>query len=72
MIDSVPIAQFLESTYLDPLVPLASELGREIEAKARAMVGTAFHTPVMPREMDILSLRSQEYFRRTREASLGH
>ena len=27
---------------------------------------------VMPREIGILSPRSQEYFRRTREAALGH
>jgi glutathione S-transferase len=72
MMDSVPIAQFLESTYPDPPVPLTSELGREIEAKARAVGGTAFRMSVMPREMGILSPRAQEYFRRTREASLGH
>jgi glutathione S-transferase len=72
MIDSLPIAQFLESTYPDPSVPLTSELGREIEAKARAVVGRAFRISVMPREIGILSPRSQEYFRRTREASLGH
>ena len=72
MMDSVPIAQFLESTYPDPPVPLTSELGREIEAKARAVAGTAFRMSVMPREMGILSPRAQEYFRRTREASLGH
>ena len=70
--DSVPIAQFLESNYPDPPVPLTSELGREIEGKARTVVGTAFRTSVMPREMGILSSRAQEYFRRTREASLGH
>lgn len=70
--DSAPIAQFLESTYPDPPVPLISELGREIEAKARAVVGPAFRTSVMPREIDILSPRAQEYFRRTREALLGH
>lgn len=72
IMDSVPIAQFLESTYPDPPVPLTSELGREIEAKARAVVSTAFRTSVMPREMGILSPRAQEYFRRKREASLGH
>jgi glutathione S-transferase len=72
MMDSTPIAQFLESTYPEPAVPLTSELGREIEAKARAVVGKAFRTSVMPREMGILSPRSQEYFRRTREAMLGH
>jgi glutathione S-transferase len=72
MMDSAPIAQFLESTYPDPPVPLTSELGREIEAKARAVAGTAFRTSVMPREMGILSPRAQEYFRRTAEASLGH
>jgi glutathione S-transferase len=72
MMDSVPIAQFLELTYPDPPVPLTSELGREIEAKARAVLGTVFYRSVMPREIGILSPRAQEYFRRTRETSLGH
>ncbi|EXJ69249.1 uncharacterized protein A1O5_07285 [Cladophialophora psammophila CBS 110553] len=72
MMDSVPIAQFLESTYPDPPIPLTSELGSEIEAKARAVIGKVFYTSTMPREINILSPRSQEYFRRTREASLGH
>jgi glutathione S-transferase len=72
LMDSVHIAQFLESTYPDPPVPLTSELGREIEAKSRSVVGKTFSTSVMPREIRILSPRSQEYFRRTREASLGH
>jgi glutathione S-transferase len=72
MMDSAPISQFLESTYPDPPVPLTSKLGREIEAKSRAMAGRTFRTSVMPREILILSPRSQEYFRRTREASLGH
>ena len=72
MMDSVPIAQFLESTYPNPPVPLTSELGYEIEAKARAVVGRAFVPLVMSREIHILSPRAQEYFRRTREASLGH
>lgn len=72
MMESGPIAQFLESTYPDPPVPLTSELGREIEAKARAVGGKTFSRSVMPREIGILSPRSQEYFRRTREAALGH
>ncbi|RFU32969.1 hypothetical protein B7463_g3373, partial [Scytalidium lignicola] len=72
MMDSVPISQFLESTYPDPPVPLTSELGLEIETKARAVVGRVFRTSVMPREINILSPRSQEYFRRTCEALLGH
>jgi len=72
MMDSVPIAEFLESTYPDPPVPLTSELGRKIEARARTVVGPVFRTSVMPREIGILPPRSQEYFRRTREASLGH
>lgn len=70
--DSTPIAQFIESTYPARPVPLTSELGREIEAKARAVVGPIFRNSVMPRELHILSPRSQEYFRRTREATLGH
>ncbi|KAI1625549.1 hypothetical protein EDD37DRAFT_625017 [Exophiala viscosa] len=72
IMDSSPIAQFLESKYPDQPVPLTSELGREIEAKARAVGGTAFRNSIMPREIRILSPRSQEYFRRTREAALGH
>lgn len=72
MMDSTPIAQFIEATYPEPPVPLTSELGREIEAKARAIVGTTFRNSVMPREINILSPHSQEYFRRTREAILGH
>lgn len=72
MMDSLPIAQFLESTYPDPPVPLTSELGREIEARARAVGGAAFRMSLMPREIGILSPRAAEYFRRTREALLGH
>jgi glutathione S-transferase len=70
--DSAIIAQFLETAYPDPPVPLTSDFGREIEAKARAAVGKAFRVSMMPREIRILSPRSQEYFRRTREALLGH
>ncbi|KAJ5911659.1 uncharacterized protein N7473_000962 [Penicillium subrubescens] len=72
MMDSTPIAQFIESTYLDRPVPLTSELGREIETKARAVVGPTFRNSVMPREANILSPLSQEYFRRACEATLGH
>jgi glutathione S-transferase len=72
MMDSTPIAQFIESTYPDRPVPLTSELGREIETKARTVVGPIFRNSVMPRELNILSPRSQEYFRRTCEATLGH
>ena len=72
MMESADIAQFLESTYPDPPVSLTSDLGREVEAKARDVVGMTFRASVMPREMGILSPRAQEYFRRTREASLGH
>jgi glutathione S-transferase len=72
MMDSAPIAQFLESTYPDPPVPLMSELGREIEGQSRAVAGKNFMRSIVPREIHILSPRAQEYFRRTREASLGH
>lgn len=70
--DSENISQFIESTYPEPPVPLTSELGREVEKQARALLGTTFGASVMPREILILSPRAQEYFRHTREASLGH
>ena len=69
--DSSAIAQFLESTYPEPAVPLTSELGREIEVKSRSIIGRTLSSSIMPREIDVLSPRSQEYFRRTREASIG-
>jgi glutathione S-transferase len=72
IMESALIAQFLESTYPDIPVPLTSELGREIEAKSRDVVGKTFSTSVMPGEIGVLSPRAQEYFRRTREAALGH
>ena len=72
MMDSVPIAEFLEATYPDPPVPLKSELGLEIAVKLRAAMGSVFRATVMPREICILSPRSREYFERTREVILGH
>lgn len=70
--DSTPIAKFIESTYPVPSVPLTSELGREIETKSRSVVGKAFYNSIMPREINILSPRAGEFYRRTREATLGH
>lgn len=70
--DSVPIAIFLQSKYPDPPVTLTSELGREIQAKARSVAGAVFRMSVMPREIKILSPRAQEYFRRSCETALGH
>lgn len=72
IMDSNPIAQFLESTYPDPPVPLAPELGSEIMLKIRSLVAPTFYKSIVPREINILSPRAQEYFRRTREAPLGH
>ena len=72
MMDSWPIAQFLESTYPEPSLTLTSTLGTEIETQARAVAGPTYRASVMPREIKILHPRSQEYFRRNVEASLGH
>lgn len=69
IIESALIAEFLESTYPNPPVPLTSELGREVESTARSIVGAVFRTSVMPRETRILSPRAQEYFRRDMEYS---
>ncbi|KAK1069743.1 hypothetical protein LTR74_004622 [Friedmanniomyces endolithicus] len=71
LMDSSRIAHFLETTYPDPPVPLVSPLGTKIETHSRLVIGNVFRTSIMPRETHILSPRSQEYFRRTREARLG-
>ncbi|KAH7395478.1 hypothetical protein BKA64DRAFT_59958 [Cadophora sp. MPI-SDFR-AT-0126] len=68
IMESLPIAQFLTTTYPSPPLPLTSDLGRQIESLARSTVGLSFSASLMPRETHILSPRSQEYFRRTREA----
>ncbi|KAF3026637.1 hypothetical protein E8E14_014485 [Neopestalotiopsis sp. 37M] len=72
IMDSKPISEFIEKTYPSPAVPLTSDLGREIETKARGGLGLTFRKSLMPREIHILSPPAQEFFRRTREASLGH
>ncbi|KAK8004321.1 hypothetical protein PG989_004040 [Apiospora arundinis] len=71
LMGSLPIAEFLESTYPDHPVPLTSEVGREIGTRARAAVGPVLTKSLMPREVHILPPRAQEYFRRTREAAIG-
>ncbi|PTB79662.1 hypothetical protein M440DRAFT_359874 [Trichoderma longibrachiatum ATCC 18648] len=71
IMDSKPIAEFLESTYPEPPLQLTSELGSEIELKLRIMVAPALYQSIIPREVNILSPRAQEYFRRTCEAQLG-
>lgn len=70
--DSITTTRFLESRYPDPPVQLTSDLGTEIQAKTHAALSKAFRTSITPRELDVLSPRSQEYFRRTREAEFGH
>lgn len=72
IMDSTPISQFIESTYPDPAVPLTSDLGREIEAKAMATTRNSFRVSVLPREVLILAPNAAAHFRRTREALLGH
>lgn len=71
IMDSAPISRFLEATYPEPPVPLESELGREIEARARAVVGATMSKSLMPREVKILAPRAAEYFQRTREVMIG-
>jgi len=72
LMGSDPIARLLESTYPEPPVQLTSDLGREIELKARTAGRSAFRASVMPREIRILSPRAREYFRRKCEAAIGH
>ncbi|ETS82820.1 hypothetical protein PFICI_04696 [Pestalotiopsis fici W106-1] len=72
MMDSKPISEFIEKTYPSPAVPLTSDLGREIEAKTRQGLALTFRRSLMPREINILSPGAQQFFRRTREAAIGH
>lgn len=71
IMDSAPISRFLEATYPEPPVPLESELGRDIETRARAVVGGIVSRSLMPREAKILAPRAAEYFRRKLEAATG-
>ncbi|TFB05273.1 hypothetical protein CCMA1212_002569 [Trichoderma ghanense] len=71
IMDSKPIAEFLESTYPDPPLQLTSELGSEIELKLRTLIAPTLYQSIIPREINMFSPRAQEYFRRTREAQLG-
>lgn len=70
--DSVVITQFIHDLHPDPPFVLSSDLGNEIEMRSRGAIGKAFRVSIAPRELQILASRSQEYFRQTREAELGH
>ncbi|KAL2209991.1 hypothetical protein CC79DRAFT_1365405 [Sarocladium strictum] len=72
IMDSSSIAAFLETTYPEPaIVPASSGPAQEIAARTRASIGKASHASIVPRESKILSPRSQDYFRRTREEALN-
>jgi glutathione S-transferase len=71
LLDSIPIAQFLEQTYPFPPLILTSALGTKIEQKGRSSIGKILQTTIIPREIHILNPPSQVYFRRTREAAYG-
>ncbi|KAK0101763.1 hypothetical protein ONS95_006916 [Cadophora gregata] len=72
LMDSLPIAEFLTTTYPSPPLPLTSPLGTQIQSIARSLLSSTFRASLLPREIHILSPKSQDYFRRTREATLGH
>ncbi|KAH0437116.1 hypothetical protein CcaCcLH18_03984 [Colletotrichum camelliae] len=71
VMDSLPIARFLEETYPSPALPQSTPRDAEIIAKLRDVAGPIAFASVMPREPAILSPRAAEYFRRSREAGLG-
>jgi glutathione S-transferase len=71
MMDSDKIAEFLESTYPEPPLTLTSELGQEVRKRGRAVLGTVLQKSIAPRELRILSPRSEDHFRRPREAMYG-
>ncbi|PQE22603.1 hypothetical protein CJF31_00011542 [Rutstroemia sp. NJR-2017a BVV2] len=72
LIDSVPIAEFLESTYPEPSLPLTSEFGSQIQEQLLPVIGSSLQTSVLARELPILNPRSQEHFRRMYEPLVGH
>lgn len=71
IMDSPAIAEFIETTFPSPPVIMSSELGTEVEARARATGSKVMVSAVLPREVDILAPRAAQWFRSTREASLG-
>lgn len=71
MMGSAQIADFLEKSYPDPPLALTSELGQEVESRARALLSKTFINWTIPREVLVLSPRAQEYFKKSREEVLG-
>ena len=69
--DSVPISKFIEETYSDPPLQMASELGDRLVAQIWGELSKTFRASIMPREVDILYPRSAEYFRRKRMGGLS-
>ena len=74
MIESSRIAEFIEITYPNSPIKLKSDLGQSIEAETRKVMTSGpslLGRSVIPREIKILSPRSQDFFRRTRETTYG-
>lgn len=70
--DSPKIAAFLEQKYPNPPVPLTSELGTEVQGKVGPPFYQIHRRSLSPREVNILSPSSQDYFRGKLEPTYGH
>ena len=71
LMDSAPIAAFLETTYPSPPLAPSTPQTTHIEAQLRAIAGPVLYKSLVPRELLLLAPAAQAYFRRTREADLG-
>ncbi|KAJ5918305.1 hypothetical protein N7454_010680 [Penicillium verhagenii] len=60
--ESALIAEFLESAYPDPTLPLSTVFGCEIERQARLVIRLVFRGSIMPRELNTLSPVAWEFF----------
>jgi glutathione S-transferase len=69
--DSVPIAKFIEENYPEPRLAPWDPASDELVLRMRSSIGPVLQASILPREPHILSPRSQEYFRRTRETQFG-
>ena len=63
IMDSDAISKFIEETYPNPPLELASELGDKLKAQIWTELSKTFRASIMPREADILYPRSAKYFR---------
>ncbi|KAL2071996.1 hypothetical protein VTL71DRAFT_11339 [Oculimacula yallundae] len=72
ILESFPIAKFIEKTYPERPVQLTSDFGSEVHSKLDPTIHSIYNAVVLPLEIGVLTPDAEAFFRRTREKTRGY